>query len=562
MNLGLLGLALCTLCALGACAPDSEQPVDAGAPEVGDDARSGDADRDAAADARDTDAEGSGDDVAEDAGDDTRDAEVDTFDVGEDTDDVREDVDVEEDADVALGPPPERGLAWTVELAHGSFGSPRALPDRDEPTLLLGYGNEDNFEGTEDDQRGGSLSTFDASTGERLTRHRTDDELFTIPVPMQSEDGETTWLVGGRNAALLRIDPAADAPLWAFAPAGDEARELGLYNFYQPRRIADVTGDGADDVLVTNGGDYLAPPNSSRDPGYVMVLDGETGAVVQQLTVPDGQETYMGLTFWERPEGTYAVFGTGGETLLGQLWAAPLDGIVGGNLASAERIVEGNADRGFIAPPAYALLNDDAWYDLISYAFSGRISVLSGFDASPLWVYEPDEPGESPATPALGDFDGDGDVDIFVAANAGIFPAWSGVTYRVFDGLTGEALFASEPREGGFVASSSLAGDVDGDGLDEAIVAEVTVFGVGANDIVSRFYLFHLDEQRFELLFELGGLAGGAGWLGDVDLDGYAELLVSTAANPIGWLARYNFDAPAAGIRWGGYFGSNHDGRY
>ena len=76
---------------------------------------------------------------------------------------------------------------------------------------------------------------------------------------------------------------------------------------------ADVTGDGADDVLVTNGGDHLAPASSSRDPGYVMVLDGETGAVVQQLTVPDGQETYVGLTFWERPEGAYAVFGTGGE---------------------------------------------------------------------------------------------------------------------------------------------------------------------------------------------------------------------------------------------------------
>lgn len=116
---------------------------------------------------------------------------------------------------------------------------------------------------------------------------------------------------------------------------------------------------------------------------------------------------------------------------------------------------------------------------------------------------------------------------------------------------------ASEVGDDAERDATADVGDSDAEGYGDD-VAEDTLFGLGANDIVSRFYLVHLAE----LLFELGGLAGGAGWLGDVDPDGYAELRVSTAANPRGGLARYNCDAPAAGIRWGGYFGSNHDGRY
>ena len=59
----------------------------------------------------------------------------------------------------------------------------------------------------------------------------------------------------------MAIDGASGDVLWEFYAAGDSldpGTNAGLYNFYNPQRIPDQDGDGRDDLLVANGGDYLA----------------------------------------------------------------------------------------------------------------------------------------------------------------------------------------------------------------------------------------------------------------------------------------------------------------
>jgi len=594
-------LAVAALASLGAtaCSDDPSSNDDAGGADVAADVATDAGDTgDDAGDSGDSgdDADDAGEDVAADTSDatDAADADEDVLDAGdadaadgsadadadldatdatdatdasdaEDASDVDLDVADADDADTdVIGPPPEPGVMWSVDLVHGSFGSPRALPDRDEPTFLLAYGNEFLREGNTPDQRGGSLSLFDAQTGDRLTRFQRDEELFTVPIPIEDDDGVTTWIVGGRNATLARVDIRDDSALWAFSPSGDDARDEELYNFFQPRLVDDLNDDGVPEVLIPNGGDHLAPPFSTRDPGFLLVLDGADGSRLHQMQMPDDQETYLGLTFWDRPDGTWVVFGTGGETQLGHLWAAPLDEIVAGDIDGAVRVLDGYEDRGYIGPPAYALIDDDEWYDLVVYSFGGRLAVLSGATGEAIWTFDPSLGRESPATPAIGDFDGDGDLDIAVGALDGVFPAWTMVNYRVYDALDGTHWYESEDRWGRFAAAAPIAGDIDGDGIDEVIFAEVVADGASEADIQTDFYALHADEERLELLLSLGGFAGGAGWLGDIDLDGYPELIVSTNDIGYGRMARYNFDVPMpeGGIRWGAYFGSNYDGRY
>ena len=44
---------------------------------------------------------------------------------------------------------------------------------------------------------------------------------------------------------------------------------------------------------MANGGNHALPPwDTLRDPGYLMVVDALTGAVLAKDTMPDGEETY------------------------------------------------------------------------------------------------------------------------------------------------------------------------------------------------------------------------------------------------------------------------------
>ena len=90
-----------------------------------------------------------------------------------------------------------------------------------------------------------------------------------------------------------------------------------------------------------------------------------------QVMVPEMRETYTSLIRWERAGASMIVFGSGGESLTGNLYAVPEASLVAGTLDGLETLVEGSATRGMIAPPSIAA----TWIRLRSRAPStnGRI---------------------------------------------------------------------------------------------------------------------------------------------------------------------------------------------
>jgi len=173
---------------------------------------------------------------------------------------------------------------------------------------------------------------------------------------------------------------------------------------------------------------------------------------------------------------------------------------------------------------------------------AGSVFVFSGADGSQLFRFDGsaviDELGNSVS--GAGDVDGDGFADLIVGAPgadpSGISDAGSAF---VFSGADGSQLFRFDGSaaldELGY--SVSGAGDVNGDGFADLIVGAPGADPGGLGEAGSAFVfsgadgsqLFRFDGQAFRDL--LGRSVSGAG---DVDGDGFSDLIVGAAADPNG----------------------------
>ena len=355
--------------------------------------------------------------------------------------------------------PPAPGIAWEVELYFRTYSSPRLFTGSGRPEILIAFGDEN--------PRAGGAFAVDVATGERRWRLSTTHELFALPTPLtQRPGGAQAWIFAGRDGQLRAVDGITGEEIWHFRPFGDEGRAVGIYNFYSGRLFGDVNADGVADYLVTNGGDSRLKSHESRPPGHLMVISGSNGDLIHQLQVPDGRETYCSPLLWSRLGEEWIVFGTGGETFPGSLWAVPADSVRAGTLAGIRAVIANKEAKGFIAPPSLADLDSDGVLDLISTPFDGRLVVLSGASLMPLWSFAAPDVEETQASPAVGDFDGDGDLDVVYSVHRGVFPQWQGAAVRAFDGQTG-ALLWTYSVAGNLVPPSPLAVDMDADGRDE-----------------------------------------------------------------------------------------------
>jgi hypothetical protein len=210
-------------------------------------------------------------------------------------------------------------------------------------------------------------------------------------------------------------------------------------------------------------------------------------------------------------------------------------------------------------------VNNDGYDDVIVGAYAedggaanaGRVYVFSGRTGGLLY------PLESPSPEALGAFGisvsgaGDVDGDGYDDAAVGAFFEDGGATdagrVYVFSGQTGGLLYPLESPSpealGAFGISVSGAGDVNGDGYDDAVVGAFMEDG-GATD-AGRAYVF--SGQTGGLLYTLespnpegSGLLGysvsGAGY---VNADSYADVIVGAMSEDGGALAAgraYVFD--------------------
>ena len=452
-------------------------------------------------------------------------------------------------------PSPPEGIAWEVELYFRTYSSPRLFTGSGRPEILIAFGDEN--------PRAGGAFAVDVATGERRWRLSTTHELFALPTPLtRRTGGRQAWVFAGRDGQLRAVDGTTGEELWHFRPFGDEGRAVGIYNFYSGRLFGDVNADGVADYLVTNGGDSRLESHESRPPGHLMVISGLNGDLIHQLQVPDGRETYCSPLLWSRMGEEWIVFGTGGETFPGSLWAVPADSVRAGTLAGIRAIIANKEDKGFIAPPSLADLDSDGVLDLIATPFDGRLVVLSGASLMPLWSFVAPDVEETQASPAVGDFDGDGDLDIVYSVHRGVFPQWQGASVRAFDGQTGALLWTHSVEEN-LIPPSPLAVDMDADGKDEIFFVESEPGYFMGRASSSRLHVVHVEENRLETLATVDGLSASSGWVGDADGDGWLEWFVPLSKIGRGGLLRYDLGRSVPDrIAWGGYLGTQHDGTY
>ncbi len=268
---------------------------------------------------------------------------------------------------------------WATTLPDiGSSSSPRLTDLTGDGILdiILGAGRQ------ELQSSDTAVIALDGASGELLWQVAARDQIVGSALLYDiTGDGIEDVFIGGRRAELMAIDGARGNVLWEFYAAGDTLDpgiSAGLYNFYNPQRIPDQDGDGRDDLLVANGGDYLADPDDPNRPtGRLMVMSSQTGTLLAQALVPDGRETYLSAVVADlEGDGTLdVVYGTGGETFGGHLYRTTLTAIMAQDIQASIPLATG-PDKGFIAPPVLVDLTGDDVLDIVANSVDGRLLAL------------------------------------------------------------------------------------------------------------------------------------------------------------------------------------------
>ena len=187
-----------------------------------------------------------------------------------------------------------------------------------------------------------------------------------------------------------------------------------------------------------------------------------------------------------------------------------------------------------------------AWREDGGARQSGQVHVFSGYPGDlgyggqlihTLKSPKPERHGFFGATASgVGDVNSDGYADIVVGTEEDE-GAWDAGSAYVFSGKDGGVLYALQspnPREQGlFGCSISGIGDSNGDGIPDVMVSAVNEDG-GARG-AGRVYIFSGDDgQLLNTLISPNAETGGHfGWIvaaGDINNDGYAEIVVGARA--------------------------------
>ena len=260
-----------------------------------------------------------------------------------------------------------------------------------------------------------------------------------------NDDGETDCFVIGRYHQWDTIDKATGNTIWE----ADKSIGYPGYNFYYPLPLEDFDGDDVVDILNIHGGDQsYGSEETNRSPALIVILSGKTGKkLIDPIVVPDGHESYMSPVRYTLGDKDAVLFGTGGETITGSLWAITVDSIK--QYVESEHFISNNNDteyigcrsefmadkdifrpkydktiyqldtqnqqsstdcppfgqhlpitnkyklclyelyhsssKGMIIPPVIIDMNSDKVQDLIIQSFGGHVLCLDGVDGRVLW---------------------------------------------------------------------------------------------------------------------------------------------------------------------------------
>lgn len=265
------------------------------------------------------------------------------------------------------------------------------------------------------DPCGGGVAAFDGGTGQLLWYSPSYMEVFALTCHGIdiNQDGQDDCLAGGRVGVLYAIDSTDGHLLWE----GDRQAINSSWNVFTPALIGDLDDDGIDEILIANGGNQqYRPSQRDRDAGQLLVLRGKTGkSIGRGFHMPDGGETYMSPVILTLQDGTKVVlFGSGGETIGGSLWAVRLIDLVcymingSSELPTfdcskidawdwaghhADHFSHGiplhelvkSRQRGVMVPPVLVDLTDDTVDEIVGSTFGGYVFAIDGATRDIVW---------------------------------------------------------------------------------------------------------------------------------------------------------------------------------
>ncbi len=459
--------------------------------------------------------------------------------------------------------------SWTKVLPGiGSFSSPRVADLNNDSVgdIILGAGRAEFLECDS------AVVALDGKTGEMLWNVSAKDQIFgSATLKDITDDGIPDVFINGRSAELIAINGKSGEIIWRFIVPDSDKKEW--LNFYNPQFIPDQNQDGREDILVSNGGDVLAEPyDPNRAIGHLVILNGQNGELISRAAMPDGKEIYMSVAVLpgSSPKFKNVIFGTGGETLGGNLFVTSISEIRSGDLSKAIKL-DSSAIKGFVGPAAWVDINSDGIHDIVANAFDGRLLAFDGKTYQSIWKVE--VPGtEAYSSPAIGNFNKDKIPDFFVSYAQGVWPDISWSKQVMVNGSNGNIEY--EDSLGFYQMTSAVVADLNGDGQDEVILP---INSQVLNEFQMKYFHNNIVAIEFteNVAVDLGLQNEGSSisstpWIGDLDNNGFLDIVYIHGTNPT---QTYTFDGmrinridtklPLSGkIRWGSYMGSSHNGVY
>ena len=424
-------------------------------------------------------------------------------------------------------------LVWDKNFfIIGSQSSPRAVDLNEDGVqdIVMGAGKNEFQESSQ------GIIAMNGKTGELLWQQRAPDQVYGTPTFYDiSGDNIPDIFIGGRSPNLKALNGKTGEILWEYKYQyeNDPILKYAKYNFYNLALVPDQNKDGLPELLTLNGGNAKAEPGSelNRFPGVLMVLDSKTGQVLAADTMPDGKESYMSPVCFAQPgsQEYIILFGTGGETISGNLYMARLSDLMEKKLASA-KVIASEKGHGFIAPPVVADISGDGVYDVVAISHGSSVFAIEGREQTVLW--QRTIPGtESSNSFAVGYFTNDEVPDFFTFVSKGVWPENTGTLQILLDGKNGQIAYQNNLGCSGF--SSPVVYDLNNDGRDEAIISineyDCTrdLTDQSSFPIENKLLAIDFNKQSVSPIDQTKGFKNvfSTPWLGDMDGDGYLDIV-------------------------------------
>ena len=173
-----------------------------------------------------------------------------------------------------------------------------------------------------------------------------------------------------------------------------------------------------------------------------------------------------------------------------------------GDMDTCELLWSYTTGSSISSSPALGDINGDGKLEVVIGSNNSKVYALNGEDGSLLWSYTTGD--EIHSSPALGDIDGDGKLEVVVGSND-----------RKVYALNGEdgSLLWSYKTNGG-VSSSAALGDIDEDGNIEVVI--------GSSD---GLYTLNGEDGSLLWSYEASGYVYSVPAIGDIDRDGNLEVI-------------------------------------